>query len=127
MKVHSGVDAGSGYVHIITRAAVKVHDIDETVKLIRKDDGVVYGDPRYNGAGKREKIQNDEHLSKAEFRTNRRPSSIWVPDLKKINWDKQMEHRKSSIRCKVEPTFLIVKKQFGYSKVVYRGIAKNMN
>ena len=38
-----------------------------------------------------------------------------------------MENRKSSTRCKVEHPFLIVKKQFGYAKVAYRGIAKNMN
>ena len=44
-----------------------------------------------------------------------------------IQWDKMIENRKSSVRCKVEHPFLIVKRQFGYSKVVYRGIAKNMN
>lgn len=38
-----------------------------------------------------------------------------------------MEHEKSAVRCKVEHPFLIVKKQMGYAKVVYRGIAKNMN
>ncbi len=38
-----------------------------------------------------------------------------------------MEHEKSAVRCKVEHPFLIVKKQMGYSKVVYRGIAKNMH
>ena len=38
-----------------------------------------------------------------------------------------IEHRKSSIRCKVEHPFLIVKRQFGYCKTAYRGIAKNMN
>ena len=38
-----------------------------------------------------------------------------------------MENRISSIRCKVEHAFLIVKRDFGYRKVAYRGIAKNMN
>ena len=38
-----------------------------------------------------------------------------------------MEHEKSAVRCKVEHPFLIAKKQMGYAKVVYRGIAKNMN
>lgn len=38
-----------------------------------------------------------------------------------------MEHQKSAVRCKVEHPFLIVKKQMGYSKVVYRGITKNMH
>lgn len=128
MKVHSGVDAGSGYVHTITGTAANVHDIDETSKLVREDDEVVYGDSGYSGADRREEICSDEHLSKVEFRTNRRPSSIRVPDsYKGINWDRQIENRKSSTRCKVEHPFLIVKKQFGYAKVVYCGIAKNMN
>lgn len=128
MKVHSGVDAGSGYVHTITGTSANVHDIAETAKLIRKDDEVAYGDSGYSGADKREEIRNDEHLSKIEFRINKRPSSIKVPKTYKgINWDKQIESRKSSTRCKVEHPFLIVKKQFGYAKVAYRGIAKNMN
>lgn len=128
MKIHSGVDAGSGYVHTITGTAANVHDINETAKLIREDDDVVYGDSGYSGAGKRTEIKDDEHLSGIEFRINRRPSSIKTPDsYKGINWDKQIENRKSSTRCKVEHPFLIVKRQFGYCKVAYRGIAKNLN
>lgn len=128
MKVHTGVDAGSGYVHSISGTAANVHDIHELTNLIREDDEVVYGDSGYSGAENREEIRTDEHLSQIEFRTNRRPSSIKVPDsYEGINWDKQIENRKSSTRCKVEHPYLIVKKQFGYNKVVYRGIAKNMN
>ena len=35
------------------------------------------------------------------------------------------EKRKASIRAKVEHPFLYLKRQFGYSKVRYRGLAKN--
>ena len=63
-----------------------------------------------------------------KFRTNVRPSSLKTSDTYQgINWEKEMENRKSSTRCKVEHPFLIVKRQFGYAKVVYRGIAKNFN
>lgn len=128
MKVHSGTDAGSGYVHTITGTAANVHDIDEAAKLIREDDVVVYGDSGYSGVEKREEIRKDGHLSSVEFRTNKRSSSIrGCSSYKGINWDREMEQRKSSTRCKVEHPFLIVKKQFGYAKVAYRGIAKNMN
>jgi len=128
MKIHSGVDAGSGYVHSITGTAANVHDIEETAKLVRKDDEVVYGDSGYSGAAKRDEIKSDVNLTAVEFRTNVRPSSIKVTDsYQGANWDKQIENRKSSTRCKVEHPFLIVKRQFGYSKVVYRGIAKNLN
>ena len=73
-------------------------------------------------------IKDDEKKSRIEFRVNKRPSSLkMADDFKGLNWDKKMEHEKSAVRCKVEHPFLIVKKQMGYAKVVYRGLAKNMN
>ena len=41
--------------------------------------------------------------------------------------DEKIGHRKSSIRSKVEHVFRIIKCQFGYKKVVYRGLKKNEN
>lgn len=38
-----------------------------------------------------------------------------------------MEHGRSTVCCKAEHPFLIVKKQMEYSKVVYRRIEKNMH
>lgn len=128
MKVHTGVDAGTGYVHTVTATSANVADIAETHNLVRKDDNVVYGDSGYLGVEKREEIKNDKHLSKVDYRINRRPSQNRIKkEYAGINWDKIIEHGKSSVRCKVEHPFLIVKKLFGYSKVVYRGIAKNLN
>ena len=93
MKSHSDVYAGCGYVHTITGTAANVHDIDETLKLIHTDDEVVYGDSGYSGVDKQGDTLNDEHMSKVDFRINRRPSSIKVPDsYKGINWEKQIKH-----------------------------------
>lgn len=128
MKVHSGVDAGSGYVHTITATAANVHDINETHNLIREDDSVVYGDSGYIGVEKREEIRQDDHLSQVDYRINRRPSQNRIASTYTgENYDKTIERQKSSVRSKVEHPFLIVKKLFGYSKVVYKGIAKNLN
>ena len=128
MKIHSGVDAGSGYVHTVTATAANVHDISETAKLIREDDDVVYGDSGYTGAEKRDGIKNDERLSAVEFRTGVRPSSLKTSSGHKgINWERKIEKHKSSVRSKVEHPFLIVKRQFGYCKTVYKGIKKNLN
>ena len=44
-----------------------------------------------------------------------------------MNWERYIEHRKSSIRSKDEHVFRIIKCQFGYKKVVYRGLKKNEN
>jgi IS5 family transposase len=37
----------------------------------------------------------------------------------------RMEKMKTSIRAKVEHPFRVIKQQFGFSKVRYRGLAKN--
>ena len=128
MKVHAGVDAGSGYVHTITGTAANVHDVTETANLLREDDAVCYADSGYTGAEKREEIVGNDALKDIEFRINLKPSRITMPEgYTGIQWDRMIERRKSSVRCKVEHPVLIVKRQFGYAKVVYRGIAKNMN
>jgi IS5 family transposase len=56
---------------------------------------------------------------------NRRVGSVQKVPENFINWEKQIERRKSSVRAKVEHPFLIIKRFFGYSKTVYRGLAKN--
>ena len=103
MKCHIGVDAGSGYVHTITATAANVHDIEEAHNLIREDDDVTYGDSGYVGIEKRDEIKNDKHLSTVEYRIVRRPKSLPKISENAYDWDRMIEHRKSSIRCKVEP------------------------
>ena len=128
MKVHAGGDAGTGYVHTIDGTAANVHDVDKAPDLIREDDSVVYGDSGYLGLPERKEVLSSDHLSDIEYKINKRPSSLKITDeYNGINWDKEIEHRKSSVRSKVEHIFLIVKRDFGYRKTVYRGIAKNMN
>ena len=128
MKVHAGVDAGSGYVHTITGTAASVHDVNETEKLIREDDEVLYGDSGYLNAAEHMKSIDADRLKAIDFRFNVRPSSIKISEAYKgIRWDEDIENRKSSTRCKVEHPFLIVKRQFGYCKTAYKGLAKNMN
>lgn len=126
--MHAGVDAGSGYVHTVTGTAANVHDVNETGKLIRKDDEVVYGDSGYLNAQEHMNSIEAERLSRMQFRINVRPSSIKMSkSYQGIRWDDKIENRKSSTRCKVEHPFLIVKRQFGYCKTAYKGLAKNMN
>ena len=127
MKCHIGVDAFSGLVHTIEVTPANVHDIAVASKLIREDDDVVYGDSGYLGLEKREEIVSDEHLSVIEYRINRRPSSLQKVSENSIDWDRVIEHLKSSVRCKVEHPFRIIKCLFGYRKVAYMGLAKNEN
>lgn len=127
MKRHIGVDAGSGLVHTITVTAANEHDITEAANLIREDDEVVYGDSGYPGIQKRPEIRQNEHFSNIDFRINRRPKSLPKVSDNTIDWERYIENRKSSVRCKVEHAFRIIKCQFGYRKTVYRGLKKNEN
>lgn len=105
-----------------------IHDVNIAAKLIREDDDVVYSDSGYWGLPKRPEIQENEHKSKIDYRINRHPSQIKTADAYTgINWEKKIEHDKSSIRSKVEHVLLIVKRDFGYKKVAYRGLEKNLN
>ena len=128
MKVHIGVDAGTGCVHTVTATAANVHDVDEVPNLIREDDEVMYGDSGYLGVENRKEIAEDEHLSSIDYRIAKRPSSQKTTNaFQGFNWEKYIEHRKSSVRCKVEHAFLVVKRDFGYRKARYRGLKKNLN
>ena len=119
MKSHIGVDAGSGLVHTVVNTAANVSDVTRTGELMRDDDEVVYGDSGYTGAEKRPEIAGDEKKSRVTFRVNRRKGTV------KAKWDKAIETRKSSVRCKVEHPFLLVKRYFGFCKLVYKGLKKN--
>ena len=127
MKCHIGVDAGSGLVHTITVTAANEHDITQAAALIREDDEVVYGDSGYLGIQKRPEVTSNEHLASIDYRINRRPGSLPKVSDNAIDWERYIENRKSSVRCKVEHAFRIIKCQFGYKKTVYRGLAKNEN
>ena len=127
MKCHIGVDAGSGLVHTIAVTAANEHDITQAAALIREDDEVVYGDSGYLGIQKRPEATSNEHLASIDYRINRRPVKLPHVSVNAIDWERYIENRKSSVRCKVEHTFRIIKCQFGYKKTVYRGLKKNEN
>ncbi|MGI8882205.1 MAG: IS5 family transposase [Jatrophihabitans sp.] len=123
MKAHIGVDAGTGYVHSVTATSANVHDLDEAVNLVRDDDEVVYCDAGYQSAQKRPEIAGHEHLSKVQWRVAARKGKLSSMPAH----DREIESRKASVRAKVEHPFLIVKRDFGFTKTRYRGIAKNLH
>ena len=127
MKCHVGVDAHSGLVHTIAVTAANAHDITQAVNLIREEDEGVYGDSAYLGIEKRSEGTSDAYLSSIDYRMNRRPGSLARVSDKAIDWERHIEYLKSSVRCKVEHVFRIIKCQFGYRKTVYRGLRKNEN
>ena len=128
MKCHAGVDAGTGYIHSIEATPANVHDVTEAAKLIRPDDEVVYGDAGYLGIENRPEIAGDAHKSKIDYRINNRPGKArGMKEGPAKDWFCRIEHQKSSVRSKVEHAFHIIKNTFGFRKVCYRGIPKNLN
>ena len=127
MKCHTGVDAGSGFVHTVEATAANVHDVTVAARLLREDDKAVYGDSAYLGIEKREEIKSNPQLSAIEYRINRRPGRFPRVSDNAIDWERYIENRKSAVRCKVEHPYRIVKNIFGFRKAVYRGLRKNLN
>ena len=122
------MDTGTDYVHSLTATPANVHDITEASKLLRDYDEVVYGDSGYLGVEKRPEIRNDAKKSRIDYRINRRSGAMRRNPMNISNqWERKIESRKSSVRSKVEHAFRILKRQFGFTKVVYRGIKKNLN
>lgn len=117
MKVHIGTDAESGLVHTAGATAGSVHDAKVFDCLIREDDRAVYGDKAYAS----EKLK----------RAARRAGVTWAvkekakPGQKLSAWMRAKNKRFGKVRAKVEHVFRVLKCQFGYRKVRYRGIAKN--
>ena len=120
MKAHIGVDSGTGIVHSMTATAANAHDITETHKLLHGGENVVWGDAGYQGVHKRE-----ENLGlEVEWRVAMRPGRR--RQLESGSEEALEEKAKASVRAKVEHPFLRLKRLFGYGKVRYRGLAKNV-
>jgi IS5 family transposase len=117
MKAHVGVDVRSGLVHTAGVTTGKTHDARVMDNLIREDDRAVFGDKGYV----------NEHKKRAARRAGvywgvkeqRKPGRQLSPSQRKRN------RRNGSVRAKVEHIFRVLKCQFGYRRVRYRGIAKN--
>jgi IS5 family transposase len=117
MKAHIGVDAKSGLVHTAGVTTGSVHDAKVMDNLIREDDRAVYGDKGY---------ANDRKQRQAEA-----AGVLWAVKAKAkpgcpLSISQRRRNRRfGKIRAKVEHVFRVMKCQFGYRKVRYRGIAKN--
>ena len=94
---------------------------------MREDDEVVYGDSDCLGIEKREEIKDSPQISAITYHINHRPGRPPEASDNAIDWERYIENQKSSVRCKVEHTYQIVKNIFGLQKAVYRGLRKNLN
>lgn len=121
MKAHIGVDAESGLVHTVIGTAANVNDVTQAGALLHGQESTAFGDAGYRGVCKRPEAQGPIwHVAMQPGKRRALDMTTkWARLLEKA------EKLKASVRAKVEHPFRVVKQQFGYAKVRYRGLAKN--
>ena len=122
MKAHIGVDAEGGLVHTVTTTAANAADVTQAGNLLHGKEEAVFGDAGYVGVEKRQ--ENAERKTQWYIAEKRgKVAAIEDAPLKAIvtEW----ETAKAKIRARVEHPFRVIKRQFGYVKVRFKGLAKN--
>ena len=122
MKAHIGVDAESGLVHTVRGTSGHVSDIAEANTLLHGEETLAFGDAGYQGVEKRADAKEDVtwHIAMRPGKRRALDKENEVDAL--ID---QAEKLKASVRAKVEHPFRVIKRQFGFVKVRYRGLKKN--
>jgi IS5 family transposase len=121
MKAHIGVDADSGLVHTVATTPANVNDLTMAGALLHGQETAAHGDAGYQGVHKRPEAAGPEwHVAMRPGR-RRQLNPFIEPQLLTA----QAEKLKARIRAKVEHPFRVLKRQFGFTKVRYRGLAKN--
>jgi IS5 family transposase len=124
-KAHIGVDEETGLVHTVKATPANEHDVTVMNELLHGEEERVYGDSGYIGAKKRkDAIKKNKDGKNIKYIINRRPSSIKKLSPSGQYAAKKREHQKSSVRCKVEHVFAVMKNIFRYRKTRYRGLRK---
>ncbi len=117
MKAHIGVDNQTKLIHSVAVTAANVHDSQLLGDLLQGNETHVWGDSAYAGQKKLlyEKAPNAKDFTQKKGSRNR-----------KLTEAEQSANRyKSKIRSRVEHVFGVMKCQFGFTKVRYRGLDKN--
>lgn len=118
MKAHIGVQSrGKPLVHSTESSTAKDHDSTKTEELLHGDETDLFADKAY-----------DDKLIKQFCRKN----GIFYGITNKAKRNKKLSNKQnrknkqfSSVRAKVEHPFQIIKCQWNYRKVRYRGLKKN--
>ena len=122
MKAHIGADAESGLVHTVRGTSGNVHDVTQGNSLLHGEEVLAFGDAGYLGIEKRADAKGTVNWHIAMRPGKRR---LLDKDNEADAAIDQAEKLKAGVRAKVEHPFRVIKRQFGYIKVRYRGLKKN--
>jgi len=117
MKMHIGVDSQTGLVHSAVVTAANVHDKHPLPDLLHGNEQRIYGDSAYAS----QKVLIESKAPRARDFTNQRVRKGGEID----EVQRSKNRNKSKVRARVEHVFAVVKRLWGFSKVRYRGLAKN--
>jgi len=117
MKAHIGVDSKTKLIHSIAATAANVHDSQIMEDLLHGEETRVWGDSAYTGQQEMIKKTVPHAKDFTNKKGNRHHALTEAERAKNRN--------KSKVRAKVEHLFHIMKRQFGFTKVRYRGLEKN--
>jgi transposase, IS5 family len=116
MKAHVGTDK-RGIVHSLSTTAANVSDFSQLPKLLHGQERELYGDQAYWSVLHRQAA----HERGVRYRVNRRPQ----PGYPLTATQKRLNRLRSATRARGEHAFHVVKHLWGFTKVRYRGLAKN--
>src|SRR5919108_580489 len=119
MKAHLGVDSKSKVIHTILASAANVADSLALPHLLHGKETRVWGDQAYRG----QKEQMRKVAPRAKDFTNQRYR--WGARIDETI--KARNRTKSGVRAKVEHAIGVIKRVFGFQKVRYRGLDKNLH
>lgn len=117
MKGHVGVDNKTKLIHSVAASAANVHDSNLLPELLHGRETRVWGDSAY--AGQSEMIEALAPAAKDLTQKRGRGYKYLKPRQRIIN------RARSRVRARVEHAIGVIKRIFGFTKVRYRGIAKN--
>lgn len=112
MKGHFGIDSQNKLIHSVEVTSANIHDSHVLPWLLHGQERRVWGDSAYAGQGGVLSVCAP-HARDFIHRRAR------TPELRATNrW-------KSRVRARVEHPIGVIKRVFGFTKVCYRGLAKN--
>ena len=109
MKGHFGVDSQSKLIHSVEVTPANIHDSHVLPWLLHGEERRVWGDSAYAGQAGVLSVCAPHARDFTHRRTASRATNRW----------------KSRIRVRVEHSIGVIKRIFGFTKVCYRGLAKN--
>jgi IS5 family transposase len=117
------VDAESGLVHTVIGTAANVNDVTQATGLLHGEESDVFADAGYQGVAKREEAKGLDVTWHVAMRPGKRKALDKNRASKRLI--DELEKLKASIRAKAEHPFRVIKLQFGFAKVRFKGLAKN--